>query len=61
MVDQVVTVNQHIAKGNDLRKLRDGICGAWVYLRQALDGLADDFEVALYGLTQQAITAVLRQ
>jgi len=54
-------MDQHVAEGNDLRHLRNSRRGARVSLRQALDGFADDLEVAFDGLAQQPIRTVDRE
>jgi len=61
VIDQVITVDQHVAKGDDLGIRTDPVCGGRVMVRKPLDGLADDLEVAHHGLAQQPIGAVLRQ
>jgi hypothetical protein len=46
-----VAVDQDVAKGDDLRLLRNVRSAAWVHLRQAPDCLAAVLEVASHALT----------
>jgi len=48
MVDQVIAVDQHVAKRDDLGMCADPAGAGGVMLSQPLDGLADDLEVALH-------------
>ena len=61
MVDQVIAVDQHVAKRDDLGVGIDPACGGRVVVRQPSDGLADDLEISLHGLPQQPVGAVVGQ
>ncbi len=61
MIEQIVAVDQNVPKSDDRAGIGDARGSQRVMLRQAFDGLADDLEIALDGLAQQAITLVVRQ
>ena len=60
MIHQVVAVNEHVAKCNDLAVFADAGSRFRIVLRKALHGLADDLETPLYGLSQDAVAVILR-
>ena len=61
VVDEVVAVDQDVAEGDDLALVGDARRGFGIVLREALDRLADNLEIPLDGLPQQAVGAVVSQ
>jgi hypothetical protein len=59
VIDEVIAVDQHIAKGDDLLVVANPRGSRRVMLRQTLDRLANDLEIALHRVTQQAIAPVI--
>lgn len=58
IIDDVVTVDQDVAKGDDLRRAADAFREIRVIPSQSPDAFADDFEVSLNRLPQEAVRAV---
>lgn len=54
-------MDQHIAKGDDLREFADATGRLRIGFCQSVDRLADDLEVALDGLPQETVGAIVIQ
>jgi len=51
--------DRDVAESHDLRDVADSLRRLWVVLRQALDGLPDDLEIAVHRLAQQPVALVV--
>ena len=58
MIDEIVTVDEDVTEGNDLAIVTDTGGGLGVVLSKAPDGLADNLEISLDRLAEQAVISV---
>ncbi len=61
MIDQIVAGDQHVAKCDDVPELINPGRSLRINSRQAVDGFADDLEIAFDALPEQAVLAVFVQ
>lgn len=59
VIDEVVAVNEDVAKSDDLPVVADAGGGLRIMLREPPDCFADDLEIPLDRLAEQAVTAVV--
>lgn len=61
VIDQIVPVDQHVAKRDDLDGVADAVRRLLVDLGEPLHCLADDLEVSFYGIPESPVATVVVQ